>query len=442
MARLLRPKTPSSAELSLRSEELAAQKTATIARTIALLSVVPLVTYVTPWPSPLMIYLYLAMFAALGWGSYLVAKSSWRKNWHLYAFVSADSALMAAVVLLPNPLSPFELPLQFTFRFETFIYFFILLSGLAYAYQPKLVIWGGVSAAVSWIIGVVIYLRLPDSIWGRPGPGEDFVAFALQPTYIDLDVRAQEVVVILIVSGLLALSVHRSRKIVQRQARLAQERENLGRYFPRKTAQMLAERSNPFSEPTEHKAAVMFADLVAFTSWSETHGARETITLLRDVHGTLARVVFAHRGTLDKFIGDGIMATFGTPEPSPTDASDALACMVEMQKAFEAWKAKHPDPSVRELRLAIGVHYGPVVIGNVGSDQRLEFAVLGDSVNIASRLETATREVGSHCLASADLITAAEAEAQPNTALYLEQLRDEGALEVKGRTGKIQVFAC
>lgn len=441
MARIPKSTTPSAIADSLRSEELAAQKIATIARTIALASVVPLVTYVTPWPSPLMIYFYLLLFAALGWGSYLVAKSSWRRKWHLYAFVSADAALMALIILLPNPLSPFTLPVQFAFRFETFIYFFILIGGLAYAYQPRLVLWGGFSAAVAWTVGVIAILRLPDTIWGRPGPNDDFIDFALQPTYVDVDVRAQEVVVILIVSGLLALSVRRSRKMVERQARLAQERENLGRYFPRKTAQMLAERSDPFSDPAEHKAAVMFADLVAFTSWSERHSARETIALLRDVHGTLARVVFDHRGTLDKFIGDGIMATFGTPEPSQTDASDALACMIEMQKAFDSWKAKQSDESVRALKLAVGVHYGPVVIGNVGSDQRLEFAVLGDSVNIASRLETATREVGCSCLASAELIEAAQAEGQDGTAHYLDQLREEGALTLKGRNGKIQIFA-
>ena len=425
---------------SVRSEELAAQRTALFGRLLSLMIVAPLVTFLAPWPGPVFVYVVLVGFALLGWGAWLVANAKWGRMWHQYAFVTADCALLTFVLLYPNPMVPLEFPPQFALRFGSFIFFFILLSGLAYVYQPKLVLWGGISAAICWSIGVLLLLRLPDSVWAQ-SDGSTFEAilenFSL-PTYVDLGIRVQEIVVLLIVAFLLALSVRRARQVALRQASLAREKENLGRYFPRKTAQLLADRSDPFSKPSEHDAAVLFADLVAFTNWSQKHTPQQTITMLRHIHGLLTDVVFRHDGTLDKFIGDGLMATFGTPEPTNSDASDALAAMVEMAEAFDDW-TRNQENGV-ELRLSIGVHYGPVVIGNIGTKDRLEFAVLGDTVNIASRLENATREVGCRCLASAAIVAAAMAENRPEVERDLAKLERHGSIQLRGRSGEIDVY--
>ena len=155
-------------ENPLKVEELAAHKTAFRARTVALALIVPLVTILTPWPGPLLTYLLLLLFALLGWGSWRVAQASWGKPWHQYAFVAADFALLTFTLLGPNPLIPFDYPPQFVLRFGSFIYFFIILAGLAYVYQPRLVLWGGVTAALSWTIGVLLLLRLPGTIWRQP----------------------------------------------------------------------------------------------------------------------------------------------------------------------------------------------------------------------------------------------------------------------------------
>lgn len=427
---------------SLRAEEINAHKTAVIGRTVALVLVIPLVTFLTPWPGPLVTYVLLLLFALMGWSAWFVARSNWGRPWHQYAFVTADFMLLTFTLLYPNPLVPLDYPPQFVLRFGTFVYFFILLAGLAYVYQPKLVMWGGISAAASWIGGVSILVYLPDTI--LLANADVMMSEAMQaqsaPTFIDTGVRAQEVVVLLIASGLLALAVARSRAVALRQARLAKERANLGRYFPRKTAQLLAERSDPFSSPSEHHAAVLFADLVAFTTWSEKHTPRQTIELLREVHGVLAEVVFRHNGTLDKFIGDGLMATFGTPNPTDKDASNALNAVVEMAEAFERWQAGRKEGEGRNLRLAVGVHYGPVVIGNIGTKDRLEFAVLGDTVNVASRLENATREVGCKGLVSQDLVQAALQEGIDQHPETLAKLTRHGAIDLRGRSNRIEIY--
>lgn len=427
----------------LRSEELAAQRTAVIGRTVALVAIVPVVTVLAPWPGPVFTYALLMAFVLLGWGAWFLAKSPRGRPWHQYVFVFADFALLTFTLLYPNPLIPFDYPPQFALRFGAFVYFFVLIAGLAYVYQPKLVLWGGVSAALCWTIGAGWLIALPDSVWSLANDinVELALELAAQPTFIDIGVRLQEIAVLLIASGLVALAVGRSRKIAVRQARLARERENLGRYFPRKTARLLAERSNPFPKPSEHEAAVLFADLVDFTAWSEKHTPGETIDLLREVHGLLADIVFRHNGTLDKFIGDGLMATFGTPEPSATDASNAVAAMVEMSDAFERWASEGQLKQNENLRLAIGVHYGPVVIGNIGSKNRLEFAVLGDTVNVASRLESATRKIDCRCLASADLVSAAEAVRQTSNETYLTRLTSRGPIKLRGRSEAIDVYS-
>lgn len=427
---------------SLRSEELAAHKTAAAGRTVALAAIAVLIAFLSPWPGPLFTYGLLILFVLLGWGAWLVAKASWGRPWHQYALVFADFALLSLTLLYPNPLIPFDYPPQFALRYGSFIFFFVLLAGLAYVYQPKLVLWGGVSAALSWAAGVYLLLRLPDTVWEQPSEIdlENALELVAQPTFIDIGVRMQEITVFLIAASLLALAVRRSRRIALRQASLARQRENLGRYFPKKTADLLAERTDPFSTPQEVEAAVLFADLVAFTTWSEARTPRETIELLREVHGLLAGVVFRCNGTLDKFTGDGLMATFGTPDPTGADASNALAALAAMNDAFEDWARSKTFPAGQALQLAAGAHYGPVVIGNIGSPERLEFAVLGDTVNVASRLEGATRAAGCRCLASAALVAAARAEGDTATEELLARFMPAGPVRLRGRSGKIEAF--
>ncbi|MEM9106445.1 MAG: adenylate/guanylate cyclase domain-containing protein [Pseudomonadota bacterium] len=428
-------------DLTFEAEELAAQKTALKGRVVALIAIGALITFVTPWPGPLFYYPLLLVFMLLGWAAYVVNGQSWDRPWFMFAFVTADFALLTFTLLYPNPILSFGLPPQFTLRYGSFIYFFVLLCGLAYLYRPGLVLWGGVSAAVSWGVGITWLYNRPGVVTEPVGATVgDLIALQADPSFIDLGVRLQETMVFLITAGLLALVVSRSRSIALRQANLASEKTNLSRYFPRKTVDMLATKTNPLSQPREHMAAVLFADLVGFTSWAEGRPPRETINVLRDVHGLLAETIFRHEGTLDKFIGDGVMATFGTPEPSPRDAVNALSAAVDMADAFHNWRQNQAGENERSLQLAIGVHYGPIVLGDIGSDRRMEFAVLGDTVNVASRLEQANREVGSRCLISSDLVAAAEAESPAEAELLLKRTHEHGPLMLRGRQASTDVL--
>lgn len=428
---------------SLKAEQRAAQQLALYGRVVALTAIAILVTPLVPWPGPLYLYPLLLLFALLGWGGWYVENAEWGKSWHQYVFVTADFALMTFVLLYPNPVLPLDFPPQFILRYGNFIYFFVLLAGLTYAYRPRLVLWGGISAAVWWTAGSMWLLRLPDTVHLSTDniSIEGMLSAFAEPTYVDIGVRVQEIGVLLIVAGLLALGVMRSRNVAIRQANLAREKANLARYFPDKTAELLAGKTNPFSKPREHDCAIIFADLVAFTSWSQQHTPSQTIALLREVHGVLAKVIFENNGTLDKFMGDGLMATFGTPDPTPDDASNALVAVVDMAEAFEIWKRAKSLPDIEKLSLAIGGHFGNVIIGDIGSEQRLEFAVLGDAVNVASRLESATRQVGCRCLVSADLMHAAQSTVVNIISDAKQQFEPHSPITLRGRIGETAVYA-
>jgi len=119
--------------------------------------------------------------------------------------------------------------------------------------------------------------------------------------------------------------------------------------------------------------------------------------------------VFRHSGTLDKYLGDGLMATFGTPFAGEVDASNALRCAQAMMEAADRWSGERKAAGETPIRVSFGLHYGPVVLGDIGVTC-LEFAVIGSTVNAASRLETLSRTFDCALVASDDLVRRARAE--------------------------------
>jgi adenylate cyclase len=119
------------------------------------------------------------------------------------------------------------------------------------------------------------------------------------------------------------------------------------------------------------------------------------------------RAVFAHGGVLDKFIGDGAMATFGAAHPAPDDAARAVACVGAILAEVADWNHGRMRRDEPPVGISIGLHYGPVVVGDVGSARRMELAVIGDTVNVASRIEQLTRVLGAPAAISQEAIDAA-----------------------------------
>ena len=411
-------------------------------RTVALLVIAGLVSVLTPYPGTFYIYGLIVIFIAIGFVRLWLDRQPWGRPWHHYTLTSFDFALLAFTLIYPNPLIPFDFPPQLTLRFDSSIYLFVMLAGLAFSFRPRLVLWGGLMGTLSWAVGVGWLVSLPDTIVRPEAEGvAAILAVLTEPTFVDLGVTLQTLVVFMIVASLLALIVMRSQRLVRRQALLERERSNLARYFPPETVDRLAAQDDPLSQTREQHVAVVFADLVGFTSWSEQHPPAEVIGLLRDVHGRLEAAVFTHGGTLDKFIGDGLMATFGTPDPGPQDASNALACVRTILDDFSAWNAQRQKAGLMPALISVGLHYGPVVVGDIGTERRMELAVVGDTVNVASRLEVLTRSLGCRAAVSDAAVQAVRRERASDHASLLDGFTERGPQGLRGRAAPVAVWA-
>jgi len=153
-----------------------------------------------------------------------------------------------------------------------------------------------------------------------------------------------------------------------------------------------------FDPPSEMRAVcVLFLDIRGFTAMSRTRSAIETVALLNDFFAAMVTIVDRNHGIINKFLGDGFLALFGAPLADPAAAVNALAAARAMLDAVDDWNRERP---LQALRVGIGIHAGEAVTGTVGSPQRKEYTVIGDTVNLAARLEQLTKETGSQLLIS------------------------------------------
>jgi adenylate cyclase len=186
-----------------------------------------------------------------------------------------------------------------------------------------------------------------------------------------------------------AVAVERARlnqKIVAEE----KKRERLGRFLsPQVTARIIAtseSQSAALGVPEEREVTVLFADIVGFTPLSESMSAPAVALILNDYLSRMTDVIFKYEGTLDKYIGDAIMAVFGAPLDMPDHAIRAIKTALEMRERLEEFNAERKEGP--RLKIRIGINSGKVVAGEIGSINKKEYTVLGDTVNIASRLES------------------------------------------------------
>src|SRR5215212_6394707 len=242
----------------------------------------------------------------------------------------------------------------------------------------------------------------------RADLGNAGLNLSFEPAVVGLTAWYTQLIATLLFTLLITLAVWRSRRTLLDRVEAEVVRADLARYVSPDVAEALTTRvSTGFGDPTTRTVAVLFADIVGFTKLAEILSPERTFALLRSFQERSSAIVFNHGGTLDKYMGDGLMATFGAIELQPDAPARALACAFELQQEIERWSRKRSGRGAAPLRVSIGIHCGPVTVGNLGGKERVEFTVIGDVVNVASRLEEITREVGGSIIASEDCILAA-----------------------------------
>ncbi len=187
-------------------------------------------------------------------------------------------------------------------------------------------------------------------------------------------------------SGLTASGIRNSRYADQLQ-REAMVRSNFERYFAPNVAAEIAQQQGAVALGGDRRPlTVLFSDIRGFTSLSERMTPEEIAQLLTDYFSEMVEIVFEHGGTLDKFIGDAVMALWGAPIAHADDTDRALAAAIAMQRSLVALNARWATAGRQQIGVGIGINYGEAFAGNIGSHRRLEYTVIGDAVNTAARL--------------------------------------------------------
>jgi class 3 adenylate cyclase len=220
----------------------------------------------------------------------------------------------------------------------------------------------------------------------------------------------------------------------------AQARSNLSRYFSPKLVEELAQRDEPLGPVRRQNVAVLFADIVGFTQISENQSPEMTMMLLREFHRRMEEQVFLHNGVMEKFIGDALLATFGVPDPGEYDAVDALRCARGMQDTLAQWNTARVEVDEQPVRIGIGLNFGPAVLGDIGSERNMAFAVIGDTTNTASRLEGLTRDLACDIVVSGAFVDAVRRQAGNDDQSLLAGFRQGGSHVLRGRSNKVPVW--
>lgn len=224
------------------------------------------------------------------------------------------------------------------------------------------------------------------------------------------------------------------RELDQQRSEAERARANLSRYFSPNIVDLLAESDEPLGPVRRQQVAVLFVDIVGFTRMAEAMTPEAVVAMLREFHQRMAGQIFACGGTIEKYIGDEIFAVFGLPTPSPHDALNALRCAGLMLKELARWNETRVAQGELPVGIGIGVNYGSAVMGDVGSEHTLAFTVIGDTVNVASRLQSLTRELKTPLVVADAVLRQIGEAALPLT------LQDRGKQELRGRSGAIHIW--
>lgn len=232
---------------------------------------------------------------------------------------------------------------------------------------------------------------------------------------------------------ILSFFTYQSRKLIYEAVNLEVAKMQVSRYFSPNVFDKIAtsDESLVNSSGRKQDVAVMFTDIRDFTTLSESLKPEDVVELLKEYHAKMVNIIFENGGTLDKFIGDGIMATFGTPDSKPDDAYRAVIAGLTMKKALVELNADRKKKSLSELRIGIGIHFGSVIAGNIGTENRMEYTVIGDTVNLASRIESKCKEL------KTDFLISETVNAQLNDRI---PTRNVGEHSVKGKSQVVTLY--
>jgi adenylate cyclase len=299
-------------------------------------------------------------------------------------------------------------PAAFYLKAPTFAYFFIFIALRTLSFSPAYVLLAGGTAVLGWLALLLYALGAPG---GMELVTHDYVEY-MTAAKILIGGEVDKMVSLLLVSLLLALAVSRSRQLLEHAAAMQASAAQMMRYFPPEVAEQLisADELLKPGQGEAREAAAMFIDLRGFTRLTSRLAPKELIALVGEFQHRAVPIIQHHRGAIITYLGDGIMVTFGAVRPTDTYAADALRCAEALVDGVGRWLVESCARGDCAPDVGIGVDVGTVVCGTIGEEGKLEYAVLGEPVNHAAKLQAHTRQANVRALTTRFALDRARAQ--------------------------------
>lgn len=317
----------------------------------------------------------------------------------LMASVVIDIGLL--MVLIWSFHIQYEQPASFYLKAPTLMYVFIFIALRALRFEPGFIILAGCSAAVGWTLLMVFVLVAEGA---EPMLTRDYVTYMTSNSIL-IGAEVDKIVSILLVTVVLAIGVVRAQRVLYRAIIESTAAKDLSRFISREVAERIVTSESVIEagDGESKVATIMFTDIEGFSTISEQMTPGELAKTLNEYFGQLGKVIEKYGGVINQFEGDAMLITFNAVTPRKDHAVAALKTAIEIQEIVRSRTFGHGT----RLMTRCGLNTGEIIIGAVGSKDRLTYTVHGDSVNIAARLEQLNKEYGTYVMATDDTMEAA-----------------------------------
>ncbi|MBW8638120.1 adenylate/guanylate cyclase domain-containing protein [Hoeflea sp. WL0058] len=328
----------------------------------------------------------------LGLASVVIVRFGHYRPWMAWAAATGDGVFIVASVWLG--LINTALPANYMLLIPSMWLVPVAISFGALRFNPALQAYLMALLVAGFVL--IAFVDVWDYELAGPPPESANLFLALPP-------NAMRLAMVCLAGVVLVIAGIRSRALMARAITETWRGANLTRYLPSEVADRLAETGlDALRRGKRQDVAILFTDIRGFTPLSETMTPEEIGAFLTEFRRRVSTAVVSCGGVIDKFIGDAVLVVFGIRDPSDRDAAAAVHCAGLLLKEMDEWsRERSGDPAVR---IGVGLHRGEVFLGAIGDETRLEYTVLGDTVNVAARLEELTKETGWPILASKQLL--------------------------------------
>ena len=344
-------------------------------------------------------------------------------DWLLVVSVVMDMGLLMALIWSFH--IQYMQPASFYLKAPTMIYVFIFIALRALRFEPRFILIAGAAAVAGWLF-LVLYVVF--SVPGDPMITRNYVTY-LTSNALLIGAEVDKILSIILVTVVLAVAILRAQRTLNRAVHDSMAAADLSRFVSREVADHItsADRAIQPGDGESKIATVMFTDIEGFSTISEKLSPQELVGMLNEYFSALSDIIREHGGVISQFIGDMLVITYNAASPNEDHAKNAIRTALGIQDITNS----RTFGKGATLKTRCGINTGDIVVGAVGTADRLVFTVHGDNVNIAARLEPLNKEYGTYILAGENTVKACS---------DASEFEPVGEVTVRGRTTPTKIF--